>query len=122
MKTFENSQFEKNSVAVNTSLEICNCNNMKQSSSRCNKNTSRDQIEENERLMYTWTNKKSKSSETVVLEKSVLQSEQNKEEVSKKEQEDPEFSETLLMQDDITGWDDESWDDPKSKFTNIWKC
>lgn len=95
---------------------------MKQSSSRCSKNTSRDQIEENERLMYTWTNKKSKSSETVVLEKSVLQSEQNKEEVSKKEQEDPEFSETLLMQDDITGWDDESWDDPKSKFTNIWKC
>lgn len=95
---------------------------MKQSSSRCSKNTSHDQIEENERLMYTWTNKKSKSSETVVLEKSVLQSEQNKEEVSKKEQEDPEFSETLLMQDDITVWDDESWDDSKSKFTNIWKC
>lgn len=95
---------------------------MKQSSSRCSKNTSHDQIEENERLMYTWTNKKSKSSETVVLEKSVLQSEQNKEEVSKKEQEDPEFSETLLMQDDITIWDDESWDDPKSKFTNMWKC
>lgn len=95
---------------------------MKQSSSRCSKNTSHDQIEENERLMYTWTNKKSKSSETVVLEKSVLQSEQNKEEVSKKEQEDPEFSETPLMQDDITVWDDESWDDQKSKFTNIWKC
>lgn len=95
---------------------------MKQSSSRCGKNTSHDQIEETERLMYTWTNRKSKSSETVVLEKSVLQSEQNKEEVSKKEQEDPEFSETLLMQDDITVWDDESWDDPKSKFTNIWKC
>lgn len=95
---------------------------MKQSSSRCSKNTSHDQIEENERLMYTWTNKKSKSSETVVLEKSVLQSEQNKEEVSKKEQEDPEFSETLLMQDDVTIWDDESWNDPKSKFTNMWKC
>lgn len=95
---------------------------MKQSFSRCSKNTSHDQIEENERLMYTWTNKKSKSSETVVIEKSVLQSEQNKEEVSKNEQEDPEFSETLLKQDDITVWDDESWDDPKSKFTNIWKC
>ncbi|XP_068982270.1 uncharacterized protein inaF-D isoform X2 [Bombus flavifrons] len=122
VKTFENNQFKKNSVAVNTSLEICNCSNMKQSFSRCSKNTSHDQIEEKERLMYTWTNKKSKSSETVVIEKSVLQSEQNKEEVSKNEQEDPEFSQTLLMQDDITVWDDESWDDPKSKFTNIWKC
>lgn len=83
---------------------------MKQSFSQYRKNTLHDQVEENERLMYTWTNKTSKSSETVVLEKSVLQCEQ-KEKNSEKELEDSEFSQTLLVQENTDVWDDQNWDD-----------
>ncbi|KAK9306041.1 hypothetical protein QLX08_003109 [Tetragonisca angustula] len=104
-KTFENNQFEKNSIAVNTSLKICNCNNMKQSFSQYSKNTLHDQVEENERLMYSWTNKTSKSSETVVL-----QCEQ-KEKNSGKESEDSELSQTLLVQKNTDVWDAQNWNE-----------
>ncbi|KOC63278.1 hypothetical protein WH47_04727 [Habropoda laboriosa] len=62
--TSVNDQLEKNSIAVDTSLEICGCNKMKQSSSQYSEDILRDEkTEENEELLYTWTDKKSKSSE-----------------------------------------------------------
>ncbi|XP_006618642.1 uncharacterized protein LOC102673251 [Apis dorsata] len=117
IKTFDNNQFEKNSIAVNTSLEICSCNTIKQSPSQSyNKNILHDQ--EDEKLVYTWTSKKSsKSSETVVLEKPILKNEQNnKEKVSENQQENSEFFENWLIQKDPN-----VWDDPKSKSSNIWQ-
>lgn len=59
-------QFERNSVAVNTSLEMCTCNSTKPSSLPYNDNILYDEIEESEKLMYTWTNQKTQSSETMM--------------------------------------------------------
>ena len=78
---------------------------MKQSFSQYSKNTLHDQVEENERLMYSWTNKTSKSSETVVL-----QCEQ-KEKNSGKESEDSELSQTLLVQKNTDVWDAQNWNE-----------
>ncbi|CAK9809300.1 hypothetical protein ANTPLA_LOCUS6112 [Anthophora plagiata] len=92
-RTSVSNQFEKNSIAVNTSLEICDCANMKESSSQYNENISHDQkTEEKEKLMYTWTDKKSKSSETVVLKNIMIEGEEKKDNDAKEKQEEVEFS------------------------------
>ena len=49
-------------------------------------------------------------------EKPILKSEQNKEKVTEKQQENPEFFDNWLIQKDPN-----VWDDPKSKSSNIWQ-
>ncbi|XP_017755230.1 PREDICTED: uncharacterized protein LOC108547292 [Eufriesea mexicana] len=104
VKSFEKKQFEKNSIAVNTSLEICSCKNVKPSSSQYSRNTLRDQIEEDENLIYTWIDKESKLSETEVLEKTMLQCERGKENILEKEDKNSEFSYDLSTQADTDDW------------------
>ncbi|XP_026671086.1 uncharacterized protein LOC108626991 [Ceratina calcarata] len=98
-------QCEKNTIAVNTSLEICCCNNMTPSLSQLSKNSLNDQVEQDEQLLYTWTNDKTKSSETIILGKPLILCEDEEEKSSGNQQENPEFSGSLFLQNDNNSWE-----------------